>query len=299
MNLPLLPLPWKTVRSLSSGFRPLAWPILKFFPKLEYELKSIDSELAAPDYVAGVILSGVLYALGVLFVISLYIIRTKGFNAPMIAIAFASTLITFSIVAVYSLLHPGWRVSQKSVELEHHMLFAIRHLRIQTTAGVPLFESLASVAEDTDPLTGYGAVGEEFKKIVSEVRSGKNLSDALEESASRNPSHYYRRMMWQLANANKAGIEIKKVLADMQEFITNEQSVLIRDYGAQLNPLALFYMISTIIAPTMGLIFIMVASSLVAIPVNENTLMAILICIVVIQFIFMGLIQSRRPKVAL
>lgn len=298
--IPLLPMPWKQAREMVGPFRPFSNAILRLFPHLDDELRSVDNELGASDYVSGTLLASTAYASAVVLVMGIYVVRTKGLGDPlMLALSLAAGGLVFGMGTLYSLIYPHWTANQKTGELERHLLFAVRHMRIQTSAGVPLFDALVSVSEDDDPTLGYGLLAGEFKKIVAEVRSGKNLSEALEQSAEMNVSQYYRRLLWQLSNAHKAGVEIKQVLADMQEFLTNEQSVLVRDYGAQLNPLALFYMISTIIAPTMGLIFMMVASSFVALPVSPPVLMGILAAVVVIQFMFMGLIKSRRPKVAL
>lgn len=121
----------------------------------------------------------------------------------------------------------------------------------------------------------------------------------MEDSAVRNPSPYYRRVLWQLANANKAGANIGYVLRDVVEFLSNDQRIMIREYGSQLNPLALFYMFTCVIAPTMGLIFLAITTIISSIPVNEAMFIAILMFLGVFQMMFIGLIKSRRPVVAI
>ncbi|MCX6773050.1 MAG: type II secretion system F family protein [Candidatus Micrarchaeota archaeon] len=222
-----------------------------------------------------------------------------GDQSGRILILCFSSAIALSIFG-YTLIYPQWLSSKRKGEVERNLLFAARHMMIQTSAGVPLFDVMASLSEEyDDKRLNYGQIGKEFKKIVKEVRGGRDLNSALEEAASLSPSPYFKRMLWQIANANKAGANMGVVLRDVVEFLSNEQRILIRDYGSQLNPLSMFYMLSCIIAPTMGIIFLAIFSSVATLPVNELTFIAILCIMVVVQIVFIGMIKSRRPAVAM
>jgi hypothetical protein len=48
----------------------------------------------------------------------------------------------------------------------------------------------------------------------------------------------------------------------------------------------------------MGLVVLAILSSISAIPINDVTFIVILVCLIFVQVIFIGLIKSRRPKVA-
>jgi flagellar protein FlaJ len=203
-------------------------------------------------------------------------------------------------IFAYILLVPSWMASKRRGEIEENLLFAARHMMVQSSAGVPLFDSMVSISEDyRDARFNYGAISAEFRKIVKETRGGRDLTSALEEAASHTPSPYFKRMLWQLANANKTGANVSAVLRDIVEFLSNEQRIIIREFGSQLNPLAMFYMLSCIIAPTMGIIFLTVFASIAAIPINEMTFIAVLVFLVFLQITFIGLIKSRRSKVSL
>lgn len=299
-TIPLLPFPYKPFRKLIRGFYPLASLLLNFFPELDIELDESDSQLNSKEYISGALLSFTFYffVVGAILAIGAYRNNLLGdLNARLVVVSFA--LVFASATFFYTLLIPKWMSSKKKLEMEKNLLFATRHLMIQTSAGVPLFDSIVSISEEYgDPRLNYGQISKEFKKIVKEVRGGKELSNALEESAERNPSSYYKRVIWQLANANKAGANIGFVLKEVVEFLSDEQRIMIRNYGSQLNPLALFYMLTCVIAPTMGLIFLTIATTVVDIPINEMTFGLILIVLVVIQIMFIGLIKSRRPTVA-
>lgn len=89
------------------------------------------------------------------------------------------------------------------------------------------------------------------------------------------------------------------VLGDIVDFLAEEQRVEMRNYGAQLNTLAIMYLMVCIIAPTILLIFIMVISSFVDLPITETVFWLILGALVFVQYMFVGLIQNRRPVVAI
>jgi len=128
---------------------------------------------------------------------------------------------------------------------------------------------------------------------------GTSLADALEDSAVRNPSYYYNRILWQMSNAVKAGTDIGPVLSEIVEFLADEQRIEMRNYGAQLNTLAIMYLMACIIVPTISLIFLMVISSFVDVPITDILLLFILAGLVFVQYIFIGVIESRRPNVSI
>jgi archaellum biogenesis protein FlaJ (TadC family) len=131
------------------------------------------------------------------------------------------------------------------------------------------------------------------------VRSGKDLAQALEESAEKNPSQLYKRMMLQLSNATRAGANTSLTLREVVSVLSNEQQVGIRKYGSQLNTLAMFYIFTCIVAPALGIIFLAIAATLIDMPFGEPLFAVLLAVMAGVQFMFIGLIKSRRPVVAL
>ncbi|MDD5022946.1 MAG: type II secretion system F family protein [Candidatus ainarchaeum sp.] len=299
-SVPLMPLPYKPLKPLIRGYFPVASIFLRMFPSLEKDLEEIKSKISAKEYVGGALLSFTIYFFLIGTMLAIWGLRNNflDLNGRMIIVTI-SLSVSFAIF-FYTLLLPKWMLNKQKRELEKSLLFAARHLMIQTNAGVPLFDAIVSVSEEYgNQNLDYGEISREFRRIVKEVKSGADLTQALEDSAKRNPSTYYRRIIWQLANTNKSGSEIGPVLKSMVEFLSDEQRIVIQAYGSQLNPLALFYMLMCIIAPTMGLILMMIASTFIELPVNDFTFPVILLILVIFQIMFIGMIKSRRPTVAL
>ncbi|MFA6213982.1 MAG: type II secretion system F family protein [Candidatus Micrarchaeia archaeon] len=291
MKIPLLLMPQKRALAISHPLYRFSARMNIGYKLLEKDLYKLDSEIAATAYLAAVMLNSMFYF--VIVGLIAYVAFTRGKTQD--AIWWSLALAVFAALAVlfFSIAYPRWLVRKKVASIDKNLLFAARHLRIQTTAGTPLFDSIVSASH------GYGEISEEFEKIVANVQVGTSLADALEDSAVRNPSYYYNRILWQMSNAVKSGTDVGPVLSEIVEFLSDEQRIEMRNYGAQLNTLAIMYLMACIIVPTISLIFLMVISSFVDVPITNTFLLFILAGLVFVQYIFIGVIESRRPNVSI
>ncbi len=291
MKVPLLLMPPRIATALSRPFYWIARHMAKSYSFLEKDLFKLESDINATSYLSLSLLNASCYAalIGILG----YTILFKAKVDKAAPLAFAAALLGGFGVFFFCLAYPRWLSHKRVAQIDRDLLFAARHLRIQTTAGVPLFDSIVSASH------GYGSVSDEFERIITNVQAGASLSDALEESSAKNPSYYYNRILWQMSNAVKAGTDIGPVLAEIVEFLAEEQRIQMRNYGAQLNSLAIMYLMACIIVPTIGLIFIMVISSFVDFPITDVILYFMLAGMVFVQYMFIGLIESRRPAVSI
>ncbi len=72
----------------------------------------------------------------------------------------------------------------------------------------------------------------------------------------------------------------------------------IQSYGGRLSPLAMFYMMVSIIFPALGITFLIVLSTFIQ-SLGQNYKMiiyGILGLVILFQIVFLGLIKSRRPE---
>ena len=205
-----------------------------------------------------------------------------------------SGLVGFAIGSAtffYLIFYPKLHVGRKTKDVEKYLHTALCQMLIHVRSGVPLFNSFVALAN-----AGYGQLSQEFRKAVSEINTGKSEIQALEIMTRENPSLYFRRIIWQLVNAMKSGADIGTTIKEIVDNIAIEQRVAIKKYGSELNPLALFYMVLVVIFPTLGIIFLLILSSFVGAAFNiQLLLMAVLGFLVVIQFMFMGMIRTKRP----
>ena len=291
MKVPLLILPLKPAKVLAHNFFGIASRLDAGMKYIGNSLMKLDADMSATEYIGVSLLNSFVYFLFTEILVYLVLYRI-GLGNPL-TWALIGAVVVGLLVFTFCLAYPRWLCNKKVTQMDKDLLFAARHLRVQTTAGVPLFESLVSASH------GYGVVSDEFKIIVTKVEAGASIADALEDSAVKNPSYYYSRILWQMSNAVKAGTDIGPVLSDIVEFLSEEQRIAVRSYGAQLNSLAIMYLMVCIIVPTISLIFLMVISSFVEVPITDSVFYMILAALVFVQYMFIGLIESRRPAVSI
>ncbi|MDO8628326.1 MAG: type II secretion system F family protein, partial [Nanoarchaeota archaeon] len=158
---------------------------------------------------------------------------------------------------------------------------------------VPLFNVFVSIAQG-----GYGGVSLEFEKAIREMNAGRSQVNTLNDLASRNPSQFFRRSVWQLTNGIKTGADLSSVIADTINSLGEYQIIQIEKYGGQLKPLAMFYLLAAVIMPSLGTTLVILLSSFVAMSEFAIKLIfwGMLTVTILFQLFFIGIIKSRRPN---
>ena len=96
----------------------------------------------------------------------------------------------------------------------------------------------------------------------------------------------------------KAGSNLSIVINETINSLIEEQNIQIQRYGSQLNPLAMFYMLIAVIVPSLGVTFITVLGTIIALDKATIKLLfwGIFIVVIFFQIMFLGAIKSRRPN---
>jgi flagellar protein FlaJ len=183
--------------------------------------------------------------------------------------------------------------SRKQKEIEKNLIPALEDMLVQLNSGIPLFSILVNISS-----SDYGALSDEFKRIVRKINSGFPQVEVLEDIGDRNPSIYFRRALWQISNGMRSGSDIGIIIRESVKSLGEEQILQIQNYGNKLNPLIMFYMLITVIMPALAITFLTVITSLVNLP---STLSIILfvglgVFVIFIQIMFLGSIKSMRPS---
>src|SRR5438445_1185795 len=254
-KIPMVPVKTRPGSGAARKFFFAGGIIMKLNPSLAMELKQAKIDIPAREYAAFVALTAVFYffLFGSLIVFLAWYANFLTQDFIEIAIGIAGFMGFFTMIYVYN--NPKLQISRKVKNLEKDLLFAMRHLYIQVKSGVTLFDAMVSVSA-----ADYGVISEEFEESVKEINGGVPQIDALENMAWRNPSLFFRRVIWQVVNAMRAGTDIGTVLKEILNALGTDQRLEIRRYGAQLNPLALVYMMSSVIVPSLGITFMITLS---------------------------------------
>jgi len=198
------------------------------------------------------------------------------------------------VVFGYFMLYPDALIMKRKRELDYETLFAGRQLVISLRSGMPLFESLVGATK------GYGSVSVEIAAIVDKVVLGTPMTQAIRETVQYNPSKYFTRIMMQISNSINSGSNIGEALEIVLSQISKEQMIALKEYSQKLTPIVMFYMIFGIIVPTLGVVLATVVFSSLGASTAGNmssaVLLPVFIMITIIQFLFLGMLESSRPK---
>ena len=288
-TIPFSFLPPETIISLAANFLGIGAKISKLFPYLKVELVQAEMRFDEKEYGSIMFVMFLLYfLLGtiVFFIIGLRFAADKAFIiAPT-----AGGILSFLILIQLSI-YPKINVKKKIRDIERNLIFALRTVLVQIRSGVSLFDSLNVVASGN-----YGRVSTEFKKAIDEINTGIPEEDALQALATNNPSHYFRRCIWQLVNGMRAGADVGQVMSELVNTMIKEETIEIRKYGADLRMLSLVYMMLGVIIPALGLTFLIVLSSFPQISISQTSFWILMVFVLVGQFMYLGIIKSKRPN---
>jgi len=290
IKIPFSFLPIKVVKGISNSFLSIGDSLERFFPKLNEELKQTDSPFNAKEYLTMCLISNFIFSL-FLVVVLLFPLKIMNVQKAVLSSIIVTIILNFFIF-LQQVTYPKIKINKKSRELEQNLLPALQDISIQIKSGIPLFNVLVSISNGN-----YGAVSLEFKKIVKKINSGISQIEALEEVTKNNPSPFFRRSIWQLINGMREGSDIAKVIENITKTLSEEQLIQIQNYGGQLSPLAMFYMLIAVIIPSLSVTFITVISSFISAPelITKILFWSLYGLVVFFQIIFLGLIKSKRP----
>lgn len=261
--------------------------IAKSKPSLKLDLFQAEMPLHPKVYSSIIALTTTFYfsvMTPIIFLIGYIASGKPDFFLPL-AIGGIFSLFVFS----YLMRYPKFVAMRRIKKLEKDLLDVLQHVLIEIKSGVPLFNAMIGITD------GYGEVSDEFKIIVKEINAGVAEIKALERASLRNPSLHFRRSLWQITNAMKAGSDIASALEAIVDNLTQEQIIAIRRYGQELSPFTLMYMLIAVIMPTLGITFLIILSSFAGLKIPDFLFPLILLVLAIFQYFYMGVIKTKRP----
>ncbi len=290
MRVPFCPLPTDKALSVSQRFLGISTRVSVMFPNLGLQLRQADIDMEPRQYLSIAIFTS-LFIFGLIFFP--IVLLSLGDIVRGFLVSFTAAFLLGGLAFLYISIYPKRLVNRKVADLEGNLLFALKHLLIQVRSGVSIFDAMVSVSMER-----YGLVSKQFGYVVKKVNGGTPTEEALEDLAIENPSVFFRRAIRQVSNGVKVGSDLGDVLQSIIYNVEEEEKIAIRKYGSQLNPLTLAYMMIAVIIPSLGVTFLIVLSAFMGTAVSENMLWMILGGTALFQFMFLGLIKSRRPNLA-
>ena len=149
-----------------------------------------------------------------LFIIILFISDFGFFLAPLIAFIYYKGI-------TYLLLDYKIKLRQFTIETEALNFFEILTLSLET--GRNLQEALNVTLSSSE-----GALVDEFKEVLREVKFGKSLTEALEEMQENIPSDTINNIILSLTQANLYGSSIIKSLYNQIDYLREKRKLEVK-----------------------------------------------------------------------
>ncbi len=263
----------------------------KKYEKLAGLLKKCDTDITPEEYVTICRRSFFLNFILFLLLAFLAILVLK--RLDMLILALPIALLASGFVYFKQMNYPRVYVNAKTRDIERNLIPALQDMIVQLDSGVPLYDMLVNIAN-----SDYGSVSTEISKAVKDIASGTPQVEAIENLAKESESQFFRRVLWQISNGMKAGSDMTIVLKNSLHGLEEEQSIQLMSYGSRLNPIVMFYMLLAIIMPALGLTFLTIVFSMLNISASiaKMIFFAIFVFVAVLQFVFIGIIKTRRPS---
>ncbi len=171
----------------------------KFLQSLNRRLESTKIALAAEEYVGVALLATILVGVTAGF---MGILLNFPLPAPLLAIIVAVATFPALTIGV-----PYYLAQRRAAELESVLPDALRQMASTLRAGVGIDAAMDDIVKSK-----YGTLSDEFDRVVTEIRRGRTLDNALLALARRSNSPLYERAFHLIVEGIERGGALANVL---------------------------------------------------------------------------------------
>jgi tight adherence protein C len=172
---------------------------------------------------------------------------------PALAIAFVALLGAAGAYMPLSSLDKAIQKRKKQVQRALPDFLDMVATTVQ--AGLSVNAALA-YAIDAAP----GALGEEMKSALSEIRLGRARADALKAAADRLSHQQFSTTVTAIVQAERLGTNISKVLGELAEDVRHHRIMLVEEHAAKL-PVKMIFPLAAFLLPAL---FVVIFGALAA-----------------------------------
>jgi pilus assembly protein TadC len=264
----------------------LAHSLAAKMPNLRSKLHSAGMHKKPAEFIDECLKNAFMMAL-MMSILSVFLILQNEMSIFLVVIVFILSYLIFYALMLKRL---DVAITKRERTIDRDVLFAGRFLLVKLNSGKPLINALFEASQS------YGVAGEYFKEIVEDIKLGTPLEDALEKAYRTTPSRKFRKILFQINNALKIGVDVTQPLESILEEISREQLIEIQRYGKKLNSLIMFYLLAAIVVPSLGITLFSIVASMISIQIDLSVFFMILFFLMVVQLIFIGMIRGIRPN---
>jgi len=255
-----------------------------FFKGLEEDLYKANLAISPEQYVA--LMLGVSIIFGVASIIFVLLLTQSLFA---LAIGAMVSLFTFLLMRN----QPKSRAKARAVDINRTMPYVLRHMATQLSSGIGLPETITSVSK-----TNYGALSEEFGRVIGDMHAGRSMEEALSAMDKRVESEALQRAVKQIQRTMRLGGDLARTLGILADETAFELRMKLRDYTQSLNMMSMLYMFAAAVIPALLVIMMMVSGMMGGAGFTTDTTVVLYIFFLpFLLFYFVVMIKRREPRV--
>lgn len=265
----------------------------KIIFSIKYDLQKAEINIDVERYCLASLISAGIYGVMFLFVgMAFGTIITREFGLITAATMVLFGIGSFITMLFFHLIYPKLASMQIAGMVDQDLLFALRAMLIQLSSGISLFDTMRNTSR-----SNYGQVSAEFAMVIKDINLGLSETAALEKLAFRTKSEVLKKTVWQITTTLRSGGSITNALGSQVETLVAQQMDTIKSYAAELNLWTLIYLMIAAAMPSLGIIFLVIASSIGGSGIGPEAVILIVVLSLAVQLAMIFLIRSKVPKV--
>lgn len=268
-------------------YAPLKRPakrLARFFKGMDVDLYKANMKTTPERYAAMMI--GISTIVAVFAVVVMFLLRM-----PLLFVPLGGVLaFMFSIVVIRT--QPRRRAAARVCEINRLIPYAMRHMATQLSSGIGLPETMTSISR-----ADYGAISEEFGKVIRDMHAGMSTEEALVAMDERVDSEPLRRATRQVRRTLRTGGDLSRTLSTLADETAFELRMKLRDYTQSLNLITMIYMFASAVIPAMLMVVIMISAGTGGGGITTQT--ASVLYLVLLPFLllyFVSMIKRFEPR---
>ena len=258
--------------------------LAKNIPGLKDKLKQASISDTTELYVKKTFMTATMLSIGIMLVI---------FTLTQSPISILAVPITLPILFMYFIKYVDVKIQQIRKKIDEEIIFAGRFLIIEIDSGVPMHKAFENIEKN------YDYVGKYFGDIINKTYLGTDMEDAINDTLMNSPAPNLRKILWQVLNSLKTGADVAPALNSVIDQIVKEQKIAVKEYGKKLNPMAMFYMMISVIIPSLGTTMLVILATFLGLKISLGVLLALAGFVSFIQLMFMMMIKQSRPPISM
>ena len=159
-------------------------------------------------------------------------------------------IFSFMGVLAAMMIYPKLQAEKRKAQIEEFLPDVLHNMDVGIRSGLVLESVIKNIVE-----SNYGAISEEFAKILVEVRKGRSLRDALLSFARRTRSPIVTRAITLMIEGIESGAPISDVLDDISEDVRAVRQLMRERKSLTAQQVSFLVMMSAFAGPSvMGIV---------------------------------------------